>query len=187
MNDDELGQLLTAADRAASPPNLAKDLSTRVRTRLRRRQVSVRLAAVGLPLVLAAVVGTTVHSYRRSRVFIESTPALGMLPIDQLRAEVVQLASDAAVHERVADALLSAREQSLRQQKWRQALAATSEDPGRVLEEARNRAAEILVRDADRMPADSQGALREYRHVAQLFPNTPAGRQALLKLKSEGV
>jgi hypothetical protein len=187
VNDERLGQLLTDADAAAPPPQLANELSTRVRGRLRRRQISARLAGAGVAVILAAAVLLIQHNTHPLRAIVRSPHPSDGVPLEQLRAEVIQLASDAAVHERVADALLRGREQSLRQQKWRRALDTTSEDPGRVIQEARDRAAEILVRDADRMPPDSLHALQEYRYVAQLFPNTPAGKQATLKLKSQGV
>jgi len=187
VNEDRLGQLLTDADAAAPLPELSKELSRRVRSRLRRRQIAARFAGAGAAVILAATVLLTQHNTHPSRAIGRSHHVSDGIPLEQLRAEVVQLASDAAVHERVAEALMQAREQTVRQRKWRRALGTTSEDPARVIQEARDRAAEILVRDADRMPPDSLHALQEYRYVAQLFPNTPAGKQAMLKLKSEGV
>ena len=179
MNDNELGGLLSSADSAARPPAIANDLASGVRRRLRRRQMYVRATAVALFIISGAVVLATGRFGQTKQMIVQSPPQA--VPIEQLRAEAAQLASEAAVHERVAQALLAAREQSLRRRHWQE--IAEAPDPLRKVEEARDLAAAILVRHAARMPDDVEQARELYRSAAGLFPDTRAGKSAAEILK----
>lgn len=184
MNDSALEQLLARADQTAPPPGVADDLSTRVRKRLRRRKTTSRAAAGILVLCIAAVIATHRKPHSRETI-VKAAPILTAPQIAQLQAEAARFASEAAVHERVADALLAGRRRSLEEERW--AAAATLADPVQAIALARDQAAQTLFRDATRLPVNSGDALQAYRQVATLFADTPAGKLAVQKLKSQGV
>ena len=180
LNDDALGQLLRDADAASAPPELAGDLPARIHTRLRRRQITSRMAGVGLVMLLALVFAAR-YANRPPPMFAQPNRPPQALAVEQLKAEAEQLASEAAVHERVARALLAARQRSLREHKWQEIAAAP--DPVQKIDEARDLAAAILVNDAARMPLHLERARELYRNAAQLFPDTRAGKRAAGMLK----
>jgi hypothetical protein len=115
-------------------------------------------------------------------------PTRDLNRIDRLRGEVVELASDAAVHERVADALLLMRHQQARLRQRDE--ASTASDPLEDIDLQRDRAARILVRAAERAagPGNDRGRATDlYRETARIFPDTRAGQEAARRLGSSGV
>ena len=108
--------------------------------------------------------------------------------IQRLRTEALQLGSDAAVHERVADGLLRMNRRSAAAARWERAMSVA--DPLEDVKSQRDRAAEILVRGAERMEQQPDGAARAmdvYRQTARMFGDTAAGREAALRVKSQKV
>ena len=177
MNDETFGQLLRDADASAPLPKVDDAVATRVRARLRRRQLSVRASSL-VVLVCVAAIGLAIRNAKhRTRPDQATDP----VSIAQLKLEAEQLGSEAAVHERVAQALLTARDRAIREQTWQS--VAVAPDPLQRIDDARNLAAAILVRDADRMADDGAGARDLYRDAAELFPETRAGKKAAGMLK----
>jgi len=114
----------------------------------------------------------------RSVVLVTKTPPVGIN-----NAEVEQLDLEADFHQRLADRLRSQRSQAAAV-----GAAITAEvlpDPLERLAMARARAANILVRAADRIATDepqSPLVLEDYRRAASLFPDTTGGRLAARRL-----
>lgn len=188
VTDDSLEQLLIHADASAPAPAGNADLAVRVRRRLRRRRATLRVATALFLIGSIATVWLSHHSAPPAKQIVLHDPVPDQQRIDRLRGELVELASEAAVHERVANALLLMRDQRARLRERSEAL--TAPDPLEEVRRQRDRAAQILVRAAERaegMEDDPGRATGLYRETARIFPDTRAGKEAARRLGSSGV
>ena len=180
---DSLEKLLGKADDAAPPPPFTGDLAGRVRARLRRRRRAIQATSVtGLVLLCTVFL---LHPQVPPR---SEQPALSQADIARLRAEIADASSEAEAHEMTARLIERGRARFERLRQAQHVLEAP--DALARTEDARARAALILVRSGDRMdakPAARAQVIEVYRQAAQLFPDTPAGRVAAQRLKSFGV
>lgn len=188
MKDESLQDLLDRADRALAAPAQVPDLASRVRRADRRRRRATRAAAASLLVggLVAALVAP--RFMRPPAVLVTRQGESTQEHIRRLQAEALQLASDAAVHERVADGLLRMQRRSAAAEKWDRSVS--NPDPLEAVRSQRDRAARILVRGAARMEEEPDGAARAmdlYRRTARMFGDTDAGRQAALRVKAQGV
>ena len=182
MSNDSLNELLARADNAALPPTVSGDLAARVRQRAkrqsRRRVVLSSFATIAGCAVLALMLFSPPTPASR-----QSTPA----QLAQIRAELADLDSAATAHHRAAQALqrIEARAQQLIDEEPYPA----TPTPLQRVDEARDRAALILVREAERaalQTGQESTANESYQRAARLFPETPAGRVAAGRLKPLG-
>ena len=188
MTNDSLEQLLASADASARPPSGNSDLAVQVQRRLQRRRTGLRATAALIVVGIIAAIWLSHPSKRPVGQIVVHDIGLEQQRIDHLRGEVMELASDAAVHERVANALLLIRQKSVRLRERDEAL--TASDPLEDVNRQRDRAAEILVRAAQRAetrPDDPARATEIYREVARIFPDTNAGKEAARRLALRGV
>lgn len=177
MEDENLQRLLTRAEVAAPAPLRASVLANQVRRRAagraRRRAAVAGVATTAGVFVLLAMV------LRVPSQVSKTAP----VSVTELKAELAELDAAAQLHERAAQALEKQRALARR---CDAALVAVSlpDAIGRV-DEARDRAALMLLREAEREAAHSKNislARESYRRAARLFPETPAGRVAAEKL-----
>ena len=185
MSVDRLEELLAHADAALPPLRPARSLAQRVRVRAARR---ARVQLIAATLASVAIAGVLMHLLRpRTQVANFERPAPEM-EIRQLRAELAALDAEATLHERAANDLAAAqrRTEPLRHS---QAQLLLAPDPLAHLQEARDRAARILVIDGDRLrgaPGNEPRVQAAYRRAVELFPETAAAHEAFERLKAAG-
>jgi hypothetical protein len=188
METDRLELLLSRADAATPPPPARDGMADQVRNRVAssRRRTQVIIACL-----MASACGAVV--LRLSPPRQQLTNALPGRPSEirdaDWRAEFAQLDRTAEFHEKVARNLerIENRDRHLREL---QRQLATAPDPLASIEQARDRAALIMLRDGDRSlakPNQQARAFENYRRAVQLFPDTPAAREAVQRLKAAGV
>jgi hypothetical protein len=155
---DALAQLLKHADATATPPTLADDLPTRVRRRhVRRRRVPAATAIVALALLPATYL-----------LFpLPGTPGRGSGRGASDSARLIALDREVQLHEQTATLLLASTAQP-------KTIAAPSPDVLSEIRQQRDRAALMLVYEADRARTDNRPdrALAAYRRTIELFPTT---------------
>jgi hypothetical protein len=173
MTHDALTDLLREADAVAPPPpateRLAQKVYRRARRRSRRRNFS---AAVAVVVCVAAAVSlvrkTTTQQPRRFAAVVDA-------------GEISRLRSDAAMHLKVADAVLSRAQ--------RRARASHLRDTPVTIESEREKAALALLDHGDRLRRDLKqvdAALDAYRRTVDLFPDTrwaAVARERIARLK----
>jgi hypothetical protein len=181
---DRLGQLLRDVDSAALPaaPAPAPDLALRVRRLRNRRRRAVRLATGVTALCLVAVV--IAAAALRERPLAPLTPltppvALLPAPAPTNKPTLASLRLDADLHEQTAARLAGSAPRAV------QRLASTSAKTGPDVQRERDRAALLLVYEADQRakqhrPAD---AIAAYRRAVELFPQTRWAQVARQRLK----
>ena len=188
--NDALQDLIRRTDDTTPPPRIPSGLAERVRIRTRRRRRASRAAgAVAALVVLAGFVAF--DSYRRAddtNVAVSPTDGRHNGRADELarlevRRELDRLRIDAEVHQRVADRLLAA------ERRGRARMAAqrlSGPDPLDVLAGQRDRAAILMLRQAERLTAEPAGraaAVETYRRTADLFPRSQWAQVAQDRLK----
>jgi hypothetical protein len=109
--------------------------------------------------------------------------------IRELRSQLAALDVDATMHQRAADDLAAVQHdtESLRRN---QAQLLLAPDPLAHLQEARDRAARILLIDGNRLsasPGNEPRVRAAYRRAVELFPETAAAHEAIERLKAAGV
>ena len=186
MRSDRLEELLRHADAHLPPRPAAGALLERVRARGSRRT----RAQVSLAIIASLAIATiTMHwTHPRTRVAGPASAKPTVLDVAQCRAELARLDALAALHRRAADAIEAIqREQSSGQQVAQHLLHAR--DPLAHLAEARDRAARIMLLDADRLqatPGEQPRVQAIYRRAVQLFPDTAAAHEAAERLRGAG-
>lgn len=186
MQSDRLEELLTRTDAQLRPRPAAGALAKRVRVRAARRsRVQIGLAVIA-SLAIAMVIMHGAH--QRSRLAGTHSPVATVLDVNKCRAELARLDALAKVYRRGAEQIEAVRhEEAALEETERQLLLAR--DPLAHLAEARDRAARIMLLDADRlqgMPGEQPRAQAIYRRAVQLFPDTVAAREAADRLKGAG-
>lgn len=197
MEGDPLKRILQEADAAAgTPPHVPEDLARRVpELAVRRRRVRFGLSAAA---ALALAVGATSLLWEPAglpepRNGFEAPVVLkpGDRPdVADLRAEIERLGREAdwrlAVARRTQEILEQMRRaEALRQQE-------PVPDPVAAARREVDRAAYVLVRQADRMCREMDlcdSAVVKYRRVVELFPDTPwatVARQRLGEIEKKG-
>lgn len=196
MNDERLGQLLRQADAASGGPRVGPaNLSLRVRRRARRqRQVRTIGTAVTAVLVLSLSIVAWVNRYGRTRSGLMPTPIVadrGPKPISlaELQRQIEQLREEILTG-------CEAVQEVLRRQAFEERLAALREraeaDPLREVRDQMDRAALIMVYQADRMYRElnlRESAMASYEQTIRLFPQThwaQVARDRLAELKAAG-
>jgi hypothetical protein len=184
MKTDPLHDLLCRADGAAPPPVITSALASRVLRTARRRALR-RTALATLAAMVAC--GTAISLSRRSHPD-PTHDRLRPARLAEIRVELAHLDSEAQRHLRwVAE---------LQQRQLRAPRPGISvDDPTQPdvldrVDQARNRTALILLREADRAvgdPATRTQANDLYARAAHLFPDTPAGRIAAQRLKRPAI
>jgi hypothetical protein len=171
VTHDVLAQLLKSADGSAPTPTLASDLPTRVRRRHRHRRAQTIAVTATTTLLLA--IGLTALLPR------PGTPGRGQGRGASDATRLAALDREIALHEQTATLLLASPVP-------KPSVAPAPDDS--VLSEIRrqrDRAALILVYEADRAAADKQPdrALAAYRRTIELFPTTYWANIARQRLK----
>jgi hypothetical protein len=180
MRNDPLHDLLCRADSAIPPPPIAVRLAERV-VRKARLQVIRR---TGLAVIVSIIAGGLIISH--SRRAHPPAPVVLTAPVNvaEIRLELAQLDADAKLHRQLATDLQNRR---LRMPPTEIGIDdPDAPDPLARVDQATNRTALILLRQADRAaddPATLGRATDLYARAARLFPNTPAGRIAAQRLK----
>jgi hypothetical protein len=187
MKNDGLSELLHRADQSVEIPRvIGGELAQRVRSHANRRahaRIAVR-AGAGVLASCAALVLVILRWYGPATPSSPRSPSrLSSEQVAEIRAELARLDSEATMHKKTAEALArkdaNAMEAPSNAQDWAYAWA---QAPARQrLDEARERAALILVRKAQRAEArgeDGATTMDDYEQAARLFPETPAGREA---------
>lgn len=182
MQGDRLEDLLQQADRSASPPRLQKGLTARVLLRARRQAVRRRI--VGGVLMLALVALGASRVLRPSRPLPRPRVEISTPNVAEIRAEFARLDREAAERETQVREL-EHRQAAFEQLTQSQRRLQQTPDPYQSINEARNRAAMILFRQADTLaalPQNKAQSQRIYADTARLFPDTPAGQAASHRL-----
>jgi hypothetical protein len=184
MKNDQLMELLARADEAGASPTLSGDIARRVRKKARRRVKRRAAAGVLASCVACAVLVVTLMRPHPPVQNVGPTAA----QVAQIKAEIAAMDSLVLVHQRTAEELRQI-----------EARAATHADLAYLnlptngllqVDEARDRAALLLVREGERAakrPADGAAARESYLRAARLFPETPAGRVAAGRLGPLGI
>jgi hypothetical protein len=186
MPADPLEQLLEHADAQLPPRPATKLFAERVRARAARR-AKMRIGVAMTVLVAAAMI----TAYRtRPKTHLAALPNPGTATIDvaQCRIELAQLDALATVHQRAARRIMQAEDGAVARRRMSPAFL-PGRDPLAPLAEAQDRAARILLLDGDRLeatPGEQPRAQAVYRRAVQLFPDTPAAREAADRLKAAG-
>jgi hypothetical protein len=186
MRSDRLEELLQQTDAQLPARPVAGSLAKRVRERAARRartQIAVAIAA-SIAITMIAMRG----AHPRQRITAPSFPAGVAIDVAKSRAELARLDALATVYRRGAEQIEAVQaDQATRQGVERQFLLAR--DPLAHLAEARDRAARIMLLDADRLkqtPGEQPRAQAIYRRAVELFPDTAAAREAADRLKGTG-
>lgn len=182
MSRDRLEQVLRTADASApAPPRLNDDLATRVRRRLaRRRQHRAAAGVLGIAVIIGLTVSIVLRRSDPPPVRIAASPPITAATTTAAPAAPAEdLAMTVALHELTAERLLASSRRSSA------ASAALTPSPATDVQFARDRAALILVYDADRHVRENRpaAAVAAYRRAAALFPKTHWGELALRRLK----
>lgn len=184
MGADRLEELLAQTDAALPPPRGGAPLAERIRARTARRaKIQVGLTAAATMVVAMAAA----YSLRaRPPVAIKTHPTEPAFNVAAFRHELAALDAEATLHQRIADKLAASQREAdaLRQARFRAVLSESLPSP---FQEARDRAARILLMDADRLVATGTArahALDGYRRAIELFPDTPAAQEAQRRLKA---
>jgi hypothetical protein len=181
MKTDPLQDMLSHADSAAPAPVISAGLTNRILRRARRRIIQRNAT-----MLLAAlfVCGLAFEISRRPHP-AQPPARLNAARLVEIRTELARLDADAERELRLVAELQ-------KHQALQPRLDGSFDDPmppyalARV-DEARNRTALILLREADRVAADPATRSQAgdlYLRTVQLFPATPAGRVAARRLKS---
>jgi hypothetical protein len=188
MSRDSLDALLEQTDATFPPPQAMAGLVERLQARAARQaRMRVALAAIGA-VTLAAMI---LHSMRSRPAMVRENDAAPhtITQVEQWRAEISALEATASLHEKAAEDLLAV-EKHDEASGERQFRAIQDPDPLSYLPSARERAARIMLMDADRHEATAEGIVRAeetYRRAARLFPETAAAREAAARLSAAGV
>jgi len=176
MKEDALQDLLTRADEAASPA-VVTGVIDRVRKK-RRRRARRRAGMAALSIACVAVLVILPRLRPAEQIAIKPTGS-----VDQIRAEVAAYDAAAELHERAARALQAA--EMTAQRRSDHLILLLQPDARSRIEQARNRAALLLLREGERAadnPQNLPSARESYQRAARLFPETPAGRLAAERL-----
>ncbi|MGQ9648602.1 MAG: hypothetical protein ACUVXJ_00645 [Phycisphaerae bacterium] len=194
MSDERLEQLLRQADEAfGRVPCLAANLGARVRRQARRRRrvmVVTSAAAAMLALVVSAI---ALRSERGTPPWPEGPLIADKIAaheqVVQLQAEIDRLKEEIARHARVV-------EEARRRAEIEQRLAALKQqaaiDPLQEVSDQVDRAALIMVYQADRMCRElnlREAAMASYERTIELFPKThwaQVAKDRLAELKTAG-
>ena len=175
METDRLEHLLQDTDAIAPLPAVPSGLAIRVRRRAAQRTMNERIAAV---LVISlGIASIMLWSTQRPR-----TPVVYQLP-----SSPHDEPADIRTHERLAMELIRLRRESRAAAVARAALL--EPDAVQQINEARERAALVLLGDANRLarsPSQREDATDNYRQVIRLFPHTFAAVQAEQALQELG-
>ena len=180
----DLKDLLSQVDAWAPPPPPPRDLAARVRKVARRNS---RIKSSTAAVVGFVAIGVTLISMLPSHQQLAQRPqgpTTTALDSRQLQTELADLEMTAVAHERIARQLISAEAAS------RPGDELPALDPLAQIGAERDRAARILVRDADLrlgQPGQEARAIEAYRTALRLFPNSPAAKDAARHLKNAGV
>jgi hypothetical protein len=165
---DRLKQLLRAADAASPTPAGPTDLDARVLHRRARERL--RRPALATAIVLIVASAWLIPWFRPRHL-----PPTAQIDSGVIREQLAALQIEAQLHEQTADALIAV---------LRAAPPPLAPGPSEA-QLARDRAALILVYDADRSIRANrpEDAVAGYRRAIELFPNTPAADVARERLK----
>jgi hypothetical protein len=179
-------ELLAETDAQLPPPRTSESMLQRIADRAgRQRRYQIALATVASMAIAATVLYLT---QPRPALVRKQMPTHLASDLDPSRAQLAALDAAAIQHQKIAEDLMAAEQQAeaLRNLELQSILAP---DPLSYLDQARDRAARIMLMEADRAAAepDGTGLAREiYRRASQLFPEAAAAREASARLSSLG-
>lgn len=185
MRDDELKSLLRDAEAGMERPSLAPaDLAGRVRRldRRRRRRTRMFLAAVPLTALGTIIAG---WSFLPSPAPMRMDDRMASVPFDV--GEIERLRAEAEYHERLARHMIALGKRDRALEQARRALA--QPDPLDVVREQIDVVAYRMIQRADELRTQidpSAEAIRVYRDVERLFPNTYSAKVARERLTALG-
>ena len=170
---DPLEDLLSRADAALPPPSGPADLPAVVRRRARR---ATRLGAAAGVLLAFGVVAVVLRATHANREIAGPAPRhVNTASVAVLQAELRELNTEARLCHKTAVDL----QRQLTLQRRAGALLVGLPDPIERVQEARNRAASILLNEAERLESSNPPEARKlYRNIVQLFPETDAAHAA---------
>jgi hypothetical protein len=192
VKHDPLQNLLEKADGSFSPPCFSDGIAGRVKTRAKadaRSANQLKVSAAVLVLVLCVARFLSFRASPQLRLPVQvSSEHLTAIQVDKLRREVIDLDADAAQHREKAE-LLRREERLMARKYFALPKPPQADDIGDEIDRARDRAARILVLQANHLisiPSQHAGAEQAYRRAIALFPDTPAAREAAARLQSKG-
>jgi hypothetical protein len=194
MPDDPIKRWLRwADDTAGAPPQAGGDLAGRVRhlaARRRRRAIAGSAAALLAAGLVGAVIWvgltTTGRTPRGPGAVVRQE--LDAEEIARLRTEMARLKAEADWRTKVAAAMVAQERTAKRLATLRK--AAPRLDPAEEIRQETDKAALVIVRQADRLYREHHlrdRAIQRYRDAIQLFPQSPwadVARQRLAALNS---
>lgn len=176
---DPIERWLGELDDTAHVPQMPADLAERVRVGLQHRRRNRRAGAVLGATLLLAGAGVTLHSFRTGGGTPPNTIARagdGAFPSD-IEAELRELKE----LEKQAFATLDRMSEAARGEP----VAAEPADPMQAVDEAVERAAQLLVYQGDRLREElnlAEQAADSYQSAIELFPSTRAAQTARERL-----
>ena len=176
MKEDALQDLLTRADEAASTA-VVTGVVDKVRNK-RRRRAKRRAGMAALSIACVALLVILPRLRPAGQIAVTPTQS-----VDQIKAEVAAYDAAAELHERAARVLQAA--EMTAQRRSDHLILLLQPDASSRIEQARNRAALLLLREGERAADNAQNlpsARESYQRAARLFPETPAGRLAAERL-----
>ena len=188
MKRDPLEDLLERADGICPPPRLPAGIAGRVRAREKAHWRSTKRMTVAAAVAVLGLGLAQLFSWRPSQPELQarsSSQRLSAVQVEVFRREVVDLDAEAALHH--ARAGLLQRDELVGN--LRRLEPPQSDEIREQIDRARDRAARILVLHANQMiskPTQHAAAEQAYRRAIELFPDTPAAREAVARLRSKG-
>jgi uncharacterized protein YoxC len=179
VNDDRIRELLANADKAAGPPSFGHVNAAGIRGRLRRRRMLVTAFPVAAAAMLLLAVGVWCVRTRTK----ESAPQHeGRIASLEEQVKQLQVQTEAAL--KLVQNVLAQERQQQRLHALETELA-NIRDPMEEIEAQADRAAFILVYQADRFYRElnqTQSAVEAYEQVIRLFPESRWAEEAKRRL-----
>lgn len=186
MSRHSLETLLDQADSNFPPQQATTGLVARVRARAAwQARARLALAAIGSILIATAVLQ---FASWRPTIASKNRPERTVAHTNSWRAELAELDATAELHQKTAEDLMAIEQRDNSEARIDAELQPVA-DPLSYLEEARDRAARVMLMDADRLrtqPGGDRGAEEIVRRAERLFPDTTAIREATSRPKRTG-
>lgn len=185
MRDDKLKSLLRDAEAGMERPNFAPaDLAGRIRRLDRRRRRRTRMFLAAVPLM---ALGTIIAGWSLlpNPAPMKIEDRMASVPFDA--GEIERLRAEAEYHQRLARQMIALRKRDRTLEQARRVLA--QPDPLDQIREQIDIVAYRMIQRADELRTQmepSAEAIRVYRDVESLFPNTYAAEVARERLGTLG-
>ncbi|MGE5610228.1 MAG: hypothetical protein ACM359_13320 [Bacillota bacterium] len=180
MNEDRIKELLQHADQANTPP-APQNLAQHVRQRV-KQQHQLRIIGATVAILLSCLL-TGLYLIQRPH---PEHQIARQNPVHRqsIQTELARLEAEAQLHTLVAERMWAM--ENLTQRTLAAEKTASTLSPLAIIEQQRQRAALIIVDQADRHLLNNnqhQAAAKEYRQAIALFPETHAATLAQRRLE----